>query len=139
MDYKISQNIKLLYVENDENMRNTLSKLLKPIIKKLEFASHAEEGLAKYKSFKPDIIVSSLSMPSMSALELARTIRKKNSSIPILIALLKEESDVLLETIDVGISGYIMKPIDEDRLLNTIRAFSKPIILEKELNKKMNN
>ena len=67
---------------------------------------------------------------------MSRKIREKDLSTPIIITSAHGESETLLEAIDIGVNGYILKPIDKDKLFNTITMFAKSIVLEKELKQK---
>ena len=136
MDINILKKINLLYVEDDESIRNVLVRGIQRRVLNLEVAVDGEDGFEKYKSFKPDIIVTDIKMPKMSGLEMSRKIREKDLSTPIIITSAHGESETLLEAIDIGVNGYILKPIDKDKLFNTITMFAKSIVLERELEQK---
>ncbi len=129
----ILEEIKVLYVEDDETIRDILSTTLKRKIKHLETATDGEEGLRKYKTFNPDIIVSDIKMPNMDGLEMARLIKEDDPHFPIIITSAHGESEVLLKAIDIGINGYVLKPIDKKKLFSIIEQFARSRMLEKEL------
>ncbi len=136
MNIEILKQVKLLYVEDDESIRNVLSRGLKRRVKELMVAVDGVDGLEKYYSFKPDIIVTDIKMPNMSGLEMSKKIRKEDRSTPIIITSAHGESEKILEAIEIGINGYILKPIDKNKLFDTITLYAKSKVLENELKEK---
>jgi len=136
MANNILKQIKLLYVEDDENIRTVLSKGLKRRVKEVEVAINGEDGFSKYKSFQPDVIVTDIKMPVMSGLQMSESIRQIDKSIPIIITSAHGESETLIEAIKIGVSGYILKPIDTQKLFDMIAMYAKSRVLEKELEHK---
>ena len=130
---EILKQIRILYVEDDKDIRTVLSRGIGRKVKEIEVASDGEDGLKKYITFKPDIIITDIKMPNMDGLKMCSEIRKLDKEIPIIVTSAHGESDILLEAIDVGITGYIIKPIDKKKLFNTIHLYGKSIILEREL------
>lgn len=135
---EILSQIRLLYVEDDESIRSVLGRGLKRRVKEISIAVDGEDGLEKYKSFNPDIIVTDIKMPKMSGLEMSKEIRELDDTTPIIITSAHGESEVLLEAIEIGINGYILKPIEKDKLFDTISSYAKTKVLEEEIEKKIN-
>ena len=132
----ILKQVRLLYIEDDESIRNILSRGIKRRVKELEVAVDGKDGLAKFEEFKPDIIVTDIKMPYMSGLEMSVKIREIDKNIPIIITSAHGEAETLIDAIDKGVNGYVIKPIDKDKLFNTIYIYAKSIVLERELKKK---
>jgi len=132
----ILKQVRLLYIEDDENIRTILSRGIKRRVKELEVAVDGKDGLEKFKEFKPDIIVTDIKMPYMSGLEMSVKIREIDKNIPIIITSAHGEPETLIDAIDKGVNGYVIKPIDKDKLFNTIYFYAKSIVLERELKEK---
>jgi len=126
----------LLYVEDDEVIRTFLSKRLEPRVKKLYLAKDGQDGLAKFKEFQPDIVLTDVTMPLMNGIEMSEEIKKIDENIPIIIASAHNDSKFLLDAIALGIDGYLLKPIDKRKLFETLEKKVKTNFLEKELQKK---
>jgi len=126
----------LLYVEDDEVIRDFLSKRLEPRVAKLYLATDGQDGLEKFKEFKPDVVLTDVTMPSMNGIEMAEEIKKIDENIPIIIASAHNDSKFLLDAIALGIDGYLLKPIDKRKLFDTLEKKVKTNFLEKELQKK---
>lgn len=125
--------IRVLYIEDNDSIRVALSRGLKRTVKELEVAVDGLDGFEKYLSFKPDIIISDIKMPKMSGLEMSKKIREIDNTTPILITSAHGESDILLDAIEIGITGYIIKPINQSKLYETIVRYGKNKILEDEI------
>ena len=133
MDKDILKQVKVLYVEDDVNIREALSRGLKRRVGELEVAVDGIDGFDKYNTFKPDIIVTDIKMPNMSGLEMSKRIREFDAFTPIIITSAHGESETLIEAIEIGVNGYVLKPIDKDKLFNTIITYAKSRILEKQI------
>lgn len=127
--------IKLLYVEDETIIREQLSQLLGRIVKDVVSACDGEEGLRLFKEYAPEMVVTDINMPRLNGLDMAKEIRKLDKNIPIVITTAHSESEFLLEAIEIGVSDFLLKPVDIDNLVKVIEKKSHDIILEKELKK----
>jgi len=121
------QNLKVLYVEDEEIARKEMSKFLKRRIGQLHVAENGKEGLKAYEEFKPDIIIADLIMPVMGGLEMLQKIRKKDTDCFVMITSALADVDSILETVDIGIDKYIIKPVDTDKILEALEDFAPKI------------
>ncbi|QZY56112.1 Na-translocating system protein MpsC family protein [Crassaminicella profunda] len=113
-------NMKLLYVEDEEVTRNEMGQFLKRRIEKVYLAENGVEGLKMYKKHKPDIIIADLIMPEMGGMEMIEHIRKENNDAFIIVTSALDDIDSILETVDIGINKYIIKPINTDELIDAL-------------------
>lgn len=120
MNTSILKNVRILFVEDDEVQRNQLLTYLKRRVNKVYTAKNGLEGYEKYKNNKPDIILTDLRMPKMDGIELAKKIREENRLIPIIVATAMNDKETILKTVDIGITNYIVKPVDTDELLSVL-------------------
>ncbi len=127
--------IKLLYVEDESIIREQLGQLLGRIVKEVISASDGEEGLKAFLEYAPEMIVTDINMPRLNGLDMAKEIRKYDKNVPIIITTAHSESEFLLEAIEVGVSDFLLKPVDIDNLVKVIERKSHDIILEKEVQK----
>jgi len=108
---------KILIVEDNE----TIAAILKHIIAKnfgfpIYRATNGLEGLKIVNAFNPDIILLDLFMPLMDGKEFLYKLRRtqKFKNTPVLIVTSDNEKETIRELINLGISDYILKPIDPD-------------------------
>lgn len=111
----------VLFVDDEEGIREPFEALLGMWCKKAYSAANGKEGLEAYKKYKPDVIVTDIKMPVMSGLEMIGEIKKLNPDFPIIITTAFQESELLLEAIELQVDGYIVKPIPKKELKNALR------------------
>ncbi|QXM06562.1 response regulator [Crassaminicella indica] len=128
----ILQNIKVLYVEDEPITRNQVFRFLKKRVGKVILAENGEDGIRKFIEYEPDVIITDLVMPDMSGIEMMKKIRNDGNKCPFVITSALSDSQTILETVDLKIEKYLIKPIDVDALMNTLKDI---VIEEVEYNK----
>jgi signal transduction histidine kinase len=131
---RLSQ-ITLLYVEDDELIREELAETLEFDVKELYIAENGIEGLKKFRQFMPDIVISDVKMPKMNGLDMAREIRKISPNTPIIITTAFSDSEYLMKAIEIGINRYVTKPIDIDKLYSAIDELATILLHKREKQK----
>ena len=135
MNKEVLKNISILYVEDENDVRDFTSKILNPLLKKVFIAQDGEEGLKVFQENKDeiDLVVSDINMPKMDGLSMCDAIKKINSEIPIVITSAHNDTGFLKRAIDIGVNTYAMKPIDLYQLIESIIKAMEPIILKRQL------
>jgi len=116
----IAKDFSLLYIEDNSGLQKQASKIFKKFFPKVFVGQDGEEGLSLYKQHSPDIIVSDIKMPKMNGLEMAKKIKEIDSDARIIITSAFEEKEYLLESIDIGITKYLKKPIPLNELVDAL-------------------
>ncbi|MBD3840880.1 MAG: EAL domain-containing protein [Campylobacterales bacterium] len=116
------KDITVLYCEDEDNLREVTSGILKSFTKNQYIAVDGKEGLKLFLEHKDeiDLVITDVNMPNMSGLEMAKEIKKVNSNIPIIVATAFSNSEYLLEAIDLGVDKYVLKPVNIKKLLDTM-------------------
>lgn len=135
MNKEILENISVLYVEDENDVREFTAKLLGSLVKKVYTAANGLEGLETFKENSSDIdlIVSDINMPKMDGLEMCTQIKEISKEIPIVITSAHNDPNFLKRAIDVGVNTYAMKPIDLYQLVESMIKAIEPILLKREL------
>jgi len=125
--------ITVLYVEDEETIRDVVVSVLSNVFKKMILATNGIEGLEKYKIYKNevDLILTDINMPKMNGLDMLDKIKEDNPFIPMVITTAHNDVDFLHRAIEVGVTGYVTKPIDIRKLLETIKKNVLPIVEKK--------
>lgn len=118
--------LKVLIVEDEIKLANLIKASIKELFFKVNIAKDGIEGLKKFQSFKPDIIISDITMPNLDGLEMCQKIREE-SNIPIVILSAYSQKEKLLKAIDLGINKYFIKPFDIEEFLEYLKNLSKNI------------
>ncbi|MBS4096003.1 MAG: response regulator [Sulfuricella sp.] len=125
--------LSLLFVDDDEGIRAGMSRSLKRRFLAYYDAPDGQEGLALYRQYRPDIIVTDVTMPVMDGLEMSRKIREENPEVPIIVNSAHNEMDFFVEAISIGIDSYILKPTDISALLFLVLKCAQPILKQRAL------
>ncbi len=136
MNKELLKSISLLYVEDEDDIREFTAKTLKSLVKNIVLAVDGEDGLKKMKE-NPciNIILTDINMPKMNGLEMCEEIRKYNKDIPIVITSAHRDSAFFKQAIEVGVTAYALKPIDLYQLINSLVKAIEPIFLRQKLEK----
>ncbi len=109
---EITKNLTVLYAEDDDLLRESSYSYLKKIFYKVICVEDGEKALDLYKKEKFDIIITDIEMPNMNGLEMSKMIKKINPNQEIIIISAYTNSDYFINSIEIGVSGYILKPTD---------------------------
>lgn len=125
--------ISLLYVEDEKILRSIYKKVLSEVVSELYIAEDGEEGLKLYKQHRPDLVLTDIKMPVMNGLEMAKKIRREDSSSRIIIMSAYGQPQYFMQAIESGVKGFLLKPVDNRKLHQIIEEQAKEILLEKDL------
>ena len=126
-------NMSLLYVEDDPDIQEAISEILKKECGEFILASNGLEGLQLFKEHRPDIILTDIRMPEMDGLEMSREILKIAPQTPIVISSAFNDNTYLLEAIDIGINEYLIKPFHLDKLFTKLDKIAQGIEIKNHL------
>ena len=110
----------LLYAEDDKETRENYTFVLKKYFSEVYSAEDGKEALNIYREKKPDMLLLDISMPQMDGLELAKAVREKDKDTPIIMLTAHSDREKLLKAIPLGLSKYLLKPIDDVMLIDTV-------------------
>jgi len=124
---KLGAEISVLYVEDDEIIREQTEKFLKKFYTKIDLAFNGKEGLDRYKSGGYDIVITDINMPELTGIEMSKEIKKLNDEQIIVITSAYNESSYLMELINIGVDKFVMKPFENKKFLSVLYQLSKII------------
>lgn len=125
--------MKLLIVEDEENIRKGMSAFLKRYVSEIFTAENGADGLEKYNLYKPDIVLSDIRMPKMTGLEMIKEIKTINEDVYAVIMSAYDDSRYLMEAINSGVNSYVVKPVEREKLLQALRNFYKTKRMKDEM------
>src|SRR3989339_1752250 len=102
---------KILVIEDDRSLQNALLEIISQEGFESESALDGEEGIAKIKTFKPDLILLDIILPKKDGFEVLEEIKKDETlkNIPVLILTNLEEVDNVQKALDLGATNYMVK------------------------------
>lgn len=128
----IEHGVSILYVEDEQEVREGYSKALSRFCDDLYVACDGKEGLELYKEHNPDIVVSDINMPVMNGIDMVKAIREIDpDKCCIIFTTAHSDSNYLLDAISLGINSYLIKPVEKNLLKAKIEKASNIILQEK--------
>jgi len=112
---------RILVIDDEFQITRVLKRSLAAHRYDVRTASDGESGLDLFRDFHPDLVITDLSMPEMTGIEVCREIRRA-SSVPVIILSVRGEERTKVEALDAGADDYITKPFGMDELLARVRV-----------------
>jgi len=109
---EIAKKFSVLYVEDEKQVRDEVAIYFKKFFKSVSKAENGEEGFKLFKKGNFDIVITDIMMPKMNGIQLAKEIKKINPEQEIVVISAYTETDYFIDFIKIGVSGYIIKPIN---------------------------
>ena len=123
----------ILLVEDEDELRRKTAAFLGLYFKEVFTAANGREALELIADRRPDLVLSDIRMPIMDGLALATRLRSEAPTLPIVFCTAFTETDYLLKAIELGVAGFVRKPIDGDELLKTLAQAALPVIQARRL------
>lgn len=123
----MSENNRILIVDDNEPNRELLEVHLAGVNAELEFAVDGEDALAKVKSFQPDLILLDVMMPKMSGFEVCKQLKsnEQTRNIMILMVTALNELGDIERAVDAGTNDFLSKPVNKAELLKRVENMLK--------------
>ena len=105
-----------LYIEDELSVLRNISSLLKTYFDHFYIATDGEMGYKLYKEKKIDVLLVDIELPKINGIDFIKHIRKENSEIPIIVISAYTKTDYLLESIELNLAKYIVKPLTTKKI-----------------------
>lgn len=115
--------ISILIADDHSIVREGLKQLLdlEADFKVVGQASNGVETIEKVKQYSPDVLLLDINMPVMNGINALKKIKEEGIKTNVVVLTLHEDREYLLETMQVGATGYILKDSDSATLYKAIR------------------
>jgi two-component system, NarL family, response regulator NreC len=131
--------IRCLIVDDHTLFRDGLRRVLEsePDIEVMGEASDAAAALEQVGEFRPDIVLMDIGMPGMSSFEAARIVDRNHPGTRLIFLTMYEDEEYLLQCLDVGAAGYVLKDAPAPNLISAVREvyqgrkYLSPQVLDK--------
>lgn len=116
--HEYTKDLHVLYVEDNETLRESTLKVLNNFFKEVDVAVDGRDGVDKYKTFQHanstpyDLIISDINMPHMNGVEMSGEILKIEETQSIIFITAHNEAEYLHQAIALGISSFLLKPLN---------------------------
>ena len=117
----ISRAPRVLVVEDDDEIAQTLQRSLRMEGYEVRIASDGVAALDDAHAFLPDLVVLDLGLPRLDGIDVAKTLREQDD-VPILMLTARDALEARVEGLDAGADDYLVKPFERQELLARLRA-----------------
>ena len=116
--------IKIMLVDDHALIREGIKQLLEfdGTMKVIAQACDGQDCLNQLENVKPDILLLDINMPNGNGIDVLKEIKNKHLPVKILILTVHSEVDYLLQAVDIGANGYILKDSGSEELKNAIHT-----------------
>ncbi|MEA1956286.1 MAG: response regulator [Campylobacterota bacterium] len=126
-----TKNLTVLYVEDEDDTRSQISQILELFFKNVYVGINGLDALKIYKEKHIDLVMTDLTMPKMNGLEMIKEMKKTNINQHVIVLTAHNSSENLMETMDLQIDGFLLKPMKMDKMLSLLHKITHTINLEK--------
>lgn len=117
----MSQNIRLMFVDDDQLFRGCLASVItQKGFTVFELMPELRDVLNKIRAYQPDIVLININLPDNSAIELTKQISLELTQTRVIIIGLKETESIILQCVEAGARGYISKEASINDLITVI-------------------
>jgi len=118
---------RILIVEDDEDMRENLQRILVSAGYEVQLAQDGADAISVLQTCACDLVLTDLLMPRMGGLELLGEIRRLGRSLPVVFLTALGSRAAFTKAMDLGAVGFVTKPFQANSLLEAIReVFDRP-------------
>ena len=129
---ELAKGITVLYVEDNDIARKKTYNLFKKIFKEVHTASNGQDGLALYMKHKFDLVISDIVMAKLNGLEMVISIKQVYKSQRVIFLSSYADINFLTQAIELGVDGFIFKPIVHDKLFDVLHKILMQIKYTRE-------
>ncbi len=126
--------LKIVIVEDEDIIRKGLAYTIDWVSMGYVIAGEAadgEEGLAQIRALHPDVVIADIKMPKMDGITMLQEALKE-TQFKSLILTSYAEFEFARKAISLGVTDYILKPVDEEKLVETMKMLRLEIMKSKE-------
>ena len=141
--YKMSRQLNVLYVEDEKELVAKYELFLKKFFKSVDVAHDGKEGINRYIEYYNDngsyydIVISDIMMPIMDGISMSKEILEFNHQQQIIIVSAYNDSEKLHSLMDLGITYFILKPMNFEDIIKVLDKACSYIVRVKEESQKV--
>ncbi|MEA3316016.1 MAG: response regulator [Campylobacterota bacterium] len=128
-DKEFLKTLTIMYVEDDDSIRGSLSTILKKIFGEVIICNDGNDGVNQFKYYTQErkatinTIISDINMPNLNGIDMVKEIRELDEDVPVIFTTAHGESNYLMDAIKLRIAYYALKPINTTELLQNVSKF----------------
>jgi diguanylate cyclase (GGDEF)-like protein/PAS domain S-box-containing protein len=111
---------RVLVVEDAAPLRLLMQKVIAALVSEVRVAADGAEGLAIWRAWQPDLVVTDIMMPIMDGLAMSQAIRAEDADAQIIVVSASSETAHMRQALDIGVDRYVLKPLDVHLLQDAV-------------------
>lgn len=118
--------IKLIIVDDHKVVRAGI-RLLFQTDKEVNIVGETENGekaIELVKKLHPDVVITDVSMPNMSGIQLTKKLKEEHPNVKVLIISMHNDDDYIIDALEAGAMGYVTKDSNDDEIINAVHSIS---------------
>jgi len=124
---------RVLVVDDEADVRLGLKLLAESLDTDVRAAGTAEEALLIFERWTPHLVVSDITMPGLSGLDLLDEVKRRNAGVRVVLITGFGTIEMAVSAMHRGAAHFITKPFDNDDVLEAIRSFGRQAMLEAQI------
>ena len=124
----ILKNLNILYIEDEENIRVNIKKVLLLLCENVFDVPSTEEAKIILKEQRIDIVISDINLPDSNGISFVKELRKTDKTIPVILLSAYTDTKYLLEATKLKLVDYLTKPIDFKTLNDALQTCVEEIL-----------
>jgi two-component system, OmpR family, response regulator MprA len=124
----IAERPRVLVVDDDQAVRESLRRSLEFNGYAVSLASDGADALARISGANPDVVIMDVMMPRLDGIEATKALRKAGNDVPILVLTARDAVGDRVEGLDAGADDYLTKPFALQELLARLRALLRRVV-----------
>ncbi|MBK6342464.1 MAG: response regulator transcription factor [Flavobacteriales bacterium] len=120
----VTQRLSLILVDDQSMFLDGIESLLErmPDVQVIAKAHNGRDALGLVKEHKPDLVLMDINMPGMDGIEASKHMRIASPDTKVIVLSMYGHREFVLELLDSGVGGYLLKTTGKDELMAAIRA-----------------
>lgn len=127
----------ILYVEDEKNIQEELAEVIEQFCETLYLANNGLEGWQLFQKYQPRVVVTDIKMPIMNGIEFAKKVFEQSSQTHIIFTTAFTDTEFLQQAIEIHADGYVIKPIDLEKLEALLNKVIRIDELQEEVKKRI--
>jgi serine phosphatase RsbU (regulator of sigma subunit) len=107
----------ILVIEDDQSIREQLAASLQTLGMHVVLARHPEEGMEKFHSASPDLVLIDIHLPQASSFGMLEELSALAPDLPLVVLAERGNKDDLIKALRLGVSDYLILPLADDTML----------------------
>lgn len=134
--FEYTKKLSVLFVEDNEELQAQMENIFKTLFKDVQVASNGQIGIDVYtqkhsNAKEPfDLVITDINMPIMNGIDMIKEIYEIIPDQRIIVTSAYNNAEYLIELLNLGISGFLMKPLSAENMTQSFYTVSKAITNE---------